>query len=146
MLDITNKEFNMYYLFDSTLKCINSSETEITAGEGQLVKEKTNVFNITYLWWDNTENNFVVKLPEDELDYKARVVRDTLRSNIDMFLLPAATYKNELVLQENKDKLIQDSLLLAQWPSKNGWPDIALPALSDYANSVLTIPVWPPKE
>lgn len=134
----------MYYLFNnSTLKCILSSKTEIIPEASQFVKENSVEFGITYLYWDNINNIFSVKLPEDELDYKAREIRNNIRSQIDSFIQPASTYKDELVTQENKDKLIQDSLLLARWPSTKDWPNIALPELSDYANKVLTIPQWP---
>ena len=78
------------------------------------------------------------------IDYSvaARKLRDRLRSSIDNYLQPASTISDELVTEEQKTTLIQDSLVLAKWPAQEGWPYIDLPVLSDLCKSLLTIPVW----
>ena len=77
-------------------------------------------------------------------DYKvlARGIRNTLRERIDKYLLPASTINDTLVTEEQKQTLIQDSLLLAKWPTTEGWPYIGLPVLSDLCQSLITIPIW----
>ncbi len=78
------------------------------------------------------------------VDYetKARDLRNLLRTKIDKYLLPASTIGDILVTEEQKQTLIQDSLLLASWPVTEGWPYINLPALSDLCQSLITIPLW----
>lgn len=78
------------------------------------------------------------------IDYKtrAREIRNLLRDKIDKFLLPSSTINDTLVTEEQKQILIQDSLLLAKWPSIESWPYIPLPTLSDLCQSIITIPVW----
>lgn len=78
------------------------------------------------------------------IDYKtrAREIRNLLRDKIDKFLLPSSTINDTLVTEEQKQILIQDSLLLAKWPSIESWPYIPLPTLSDLCKSIITIQVW----
>lgn len=81
---------------------------------------------------------------EQVIDYpsKARKLRDTLRTDIDKFLLPASTYGDILITEEQKQTLIQDSLTLAQWPALVGWPYVPFPTLSLLCETLCTIPVW----
>jgi len=60
----------------------------------------------------------------------ARKYRNSLRDAIDVFLRPAATYKDVLISEQMRQDLIADSVALACWPKTNNWPDVALPELS----------------
>ena len=73
----------------------------------------------------------------------ARVVRDGIRSQIDLLLRPAATVKGVLITDDEKTSLIADSVLLANWPEQSNWPEVSLPVLSSVAQKYLTIPKWP---
>lgn len=137
----------MWYTFNTkTNKCVARNESEPqTIEDGTFVKKlEYNPQDITYMWWDPTVDNIKFIFETETLETKARDTRNSIRNDIDSFLLPASTYKNDLVTQEQKDMLINDSLLLARWPSTKNWPNIALPTLSDFANEVLDIPQWPP--
>ena len=90
----------------------------------------------------DTNNNVISVLPEKQLSAPARALRNKLRDNIDLFLRPASTIKDSIVTQEVKDQLIEDSILLARWPSTEGWPFVPLPPLSDTALELLGNPVW----
>ena len=69
----------------------------------------------------------------DATDYeqKARQVRDKIRDKLNIFLLPASTFKDVLITDAQKEDLIKDSLTLASWPVTEGWPYIPLPDLSE---------------
>ena len=83
-----------------------------------------------------------VTVTDDFYAQQARKVRDSIRSQIDLFVLPTSTIKDELVTDEQKAILVQDSLVLARWPSTEGWPFIDLPALSELTESIIKLPVW----
>ena len=85
------------------------------------------------------DGDFVLNV---DYETKARNLRNLLRTKIDKYLLPASTIGDILVTEEQKQTLIQDSLLLASWPVTKGWPYINLPALSDLCQSLITIPLW----
>lgn len=72
----------------------------------------------------------------------ARRLRNSLRSKIDTYLLPAATICDALVTDEQKQTLIADSLALAAWPTTAGWPLVPLPELSPLLHSLITVPIW----
>ena len=78
------------------------------------------------------------------IDYKtrAREIRNLLRDKIDKFLLPSSTINDTLVTEEQKQTLIQDSLLLAAWPATEYWPYVPFPVLSELCQSLITIPSW----
>lgn len=78
------------------------------------------------------------------IDYKtrAREIRNLLRIKIDKFLLPSSTINDILVTEEQKQTLIQDSLLLAAWPATESWPYVPFPVLSELCQSLITIPSW----
>lgn len=95
-----------------------------------------------YIICVDADNNVISVLPEKQLIIPARALRNKLRDNIDLFLRPASTINDELVTQEIRDQLIKDSILLAKWPSTEGWPYIPLPALSDITLEILDNPVW----
>ena len=92
----------------------------------------------------SADGRLQTKVNSTFIDYKAsaRELRNSLRNKIDTFLLPAATISDVLVSEEQKNTLIQDSLLLAKWPAQEGWPYIVLPDLSDLCKSIMTIPEW----
>lgn len=90
----------------------------------------------------DNNNNVISVLPEKQLSSPARALRNKLRDTIDLFLRPASTIKDTIVTQEIKDQLIEDSILLAKWPSTEGWPYVPLPVLSDTALEILDNPVW----
>ena len=83
-----------------------------------------------------------VEVSEDFYKQQARKIRDFIRSQIDIFVLPTSTINDELVTEEQKALLIQDSLLLARWPSVSNWPFVGLPELSDLTKSIIQVPIW----
>ena len=133
----------MFYIFNSENKCIgfcdyepNKEDLE-TRGEFSVESDEQHKINSSYT--DGVISNPTIVINYEE---KARELRNILRNNIDKFLLPASTINDTLVTNEQKQLLIQDSLLLAKWPSLVGWPYISLPMLSDLCKSIITIPVW----
>jgi hypothetical protein len=133
----------MFYIFNSENKCIgfcdyepNKEDLE-TRGEFSVESDEQHKINSSYT--DGVISNPTIVINYEE---KARELRNILRNNIDKFLLPASTIDDILVIDEQKQLLIQDSLLLAKWPSVEGWPYIGLPVLSDLCQSLITIPVW----
>lgn len=64
-------------------------------------------------------------------EQKARQIRDKIRNKLNIFLLPASTFKDVLITDAQKEDLIKDSLALAAWPTTEGWPYTPLPDLSD---------------
>lgn len=83
-----------------------------------------------------------LKTPPISLEVPARKFRNRLRDKIDGFLRPAATYKDNFLTSEQREQLIYYSLLLARWPSQDGWPYIELPEMSDFCAEILNNPVW----
>lgn len=133
----------MFYIFNSENKCIgfcdyepNKEDLE-TRSEFSVESDEQHKINSSYT--DGVISNPIVVINYEE---KARELRDTIRNNIDKFLLPASTIDDILMTDEQKQLLIQDSLLLAKWPSVEGWPYVSLPTLSDLCQSIITIPVW----
>lgn len=81
----------------------------------------------------------------DATDYeqKARQIRDRIRNKLNIFLLPASTFKDVLITDTQKENLIKDSLALAAWPTAEGWPFIPLPDLSETSKLIMEdIPTW----
>jgi len=138
----------MFYIFNKDGRCIAHSDYE-TNLEDHAIRSETVIESDIQYHISNIElvnNEISIKEVVRDLEAEAIQIRNALRRKIDVFLLPAATYKDELVEQSDKDMLIQDSVLLAKWPKAEGWPNIPLPDLSSYAKSVLTLPEWPPQE
>lgn len=76
-------------------------------------------------------------------EQKARQIRDNIRNGLNIFLLPASTFKDVLITDAQKEDLIKDSLALAAWPTTEGWPYIPLPDLSDTSKLLMEdIPTW----
>lgn len=89
--------------------------------------------------------NLITKVNEvtkESLEVSGRSLRNTLRNKLDNYLKPASTIEDQLVTEEQKTTLINDSLLLARWPATVGWPYISLPELSDTALDILGNPTW----
>lgn len=135
----------MYYIFNNKNKCITSCDFEpniedIESRNEFCIESDTSIgigdtFINGVIQKDNTE-----KLTDYEI--KARNYRNNLRNKIDNYLKPASTISDELVTEEQRTKLVNDSLLLARWPSTEGWPYVPLPVLSDITLKILNNPVW----
>ena len=139
--------------FSNTTYGFYPSEQELLKLYSNLPEDLVEVSDSDYLSFLNNElgNNVrVVKgvLEPREItitvDYesKARKLRNSLRSEIDNYLLPSSTINDILVTDEQKQILIQDSVLLAGWPAAEGWPYIPFPVLSELCQSLITIPSW----
>lgn len=133
----------MFYIFNSSNVCIGTCnfepDKEDLKSRGEFFVQSDNYHNLGSIYSDNQINEVIVPV-----DYtaKARGLRDSLRDSIDKFLLPSSTIEDVLVTEDQKNTLIQDSLLLAKWPTQEGWPYIALPELSDLCKSIMVIPEW----
>ena len=136
----------MFYIFNSNNVCIGVcdsplNEEDLTSRSEYAIETD----DACGLGWEYKD--LVFQKPTEQgvrVDYPAlaRKLRDSLRNSIDKFLLPSSTINDTLVTEEQKQILIQDSLLLAKWPSIESWPYIPLPTLSDLCKSIITIQVW----
>ncbi|UNY40393.1 tail fiber assembly protein [Pseudaeromonas phage vB_PpeM_ KLEP7] len=135
----------MFYIFNDKNKCIASCSFEPNIEDlesrSEFCLESETFVDVGYIYDNGTFREDKV---EDLTNYetKARNYRNTLRNKLDNYLKPASTINDELVTQEQKDILINDSLLLARWPVSIGWPYVNLPELSDLCNTLLNNPVW----
>ena len=133
----------MFYIFNSENKCIGFCDYEPNKEDletrGEFSVESDNSYSIGATF----ENETIVE-PTVVVDYEslARTLRNSIRNKIDKYLLPASTINDILVTEEQKQTLIQDSLLLAAWPATESWPYVELPVLSDLCQSLITIPSW----
>ena len=133
----------MFYIFNAENKCIGycSAEPNLEdlATRNEYAVESEDSYNIGATF----ENETIVE-PIIIIDYEslARTLRNSIRNKIDKYLLPASTIDDILVTEEQKQTLIQDSLLLAAWPATESWPYVALPILSDLCQSLIAIPSW----
>lgn len=84
----------------------------------------------------------VIEVTRESLEVSGRSLRNTLRNKLDNYLKPSSTIDDELVTEEQKTILINDSLLLARWPATTNWPYISLPELSELAKTLLNNPAW----
>ena len=135
----------MFYIFNNKNKCITSCDfepnTEDIKYRNEFCIESDTSIGIgdTYIngaiQKDNTE-----KLTDYEI--KARNYRNNLRNKIDNYIKPSSTINDELVTEDQKTMFINDSLLLARWPTTIGWPYVPLPELSNITLEVLCNPVW----
>lgn len=133
----------MYYIFNSNNVCVGTCNTEPDQEDLKTREEFCILSNDAHDLGSIYADSAIVDVIK-ELDYKVlgRKLRDSVRECIDKYLLPASTISDQLVTDEQKSTLIQDSLTLAKWPAQEGWPYIDLPVLSDLCKSLLTIPVW----
>lgn len=133
----------MFYIFNSSNVCIGTCnfepDKEDLKSRGEFFVQSDNHHKLGSIYSDNQINEVIVSV-----DYtaKARSLRDSLRDSIDKFLLPSSTIEDVLVTEDQKNTLIQDSLLLARWPTQEGWPYIQLPTLSDLCTYLVGNPVW----
>ena len=131
----------MFYVFNKDNICIAMSDFALNeddlASRGEYSKE----LDINLSIGDSFVNNISIASIKNT-ERRARNYRNSLRSQLDIHLKPSSTINDELVTKEQKEILIQDSVLLARWPSKEGWPYIPLPILSSLCNELLDNPVW----
>ena len=133
----------MFYIFNAENKCIGycgaEPNLEDLATRGEYVVESEASYSIGATF----ENETIVE-PITVVDYEslARTLRNSIRNKIDKYLLPASTINDTLVTEEQKQTLIQDSLLLAAWPATGSWPYVPLPVLSELCQSLITTPSW----
>lgn len=135
----------MFYIFNSNNVCIASCSFEPNMEDLDSRKEfcieSESIANLGDTYVDGIITKSKV---EQAVDYKnkARAFRNTLRDKIDDYIKPASTINDERVTEEQKSLLINDSVLLARWPTCEGWPSIALPALSELSVTLLNNPIW----
>lgn len=135
----------MFYIFNKDNMCIASCgfepNIEDLESRSEFCVESEAFVGIGYIYDNGTFRQDKV---EELINYeiKARNYRNVLRNKLDNYLKSASTIDDELVTEEQKTTLINDSLLLARWPATVGWPYISLPELSDLANTLLNNPVW----
>ena len=133
----------MFYIFNAENKCIGycgaEPNLEDLATRGEYVVESEASYSIGATF----ENETIVE-PITIVDYEslARTLRNSIRNKIDKYLLPASTINDTLVTEEQKQILIQDSLLLAAWPATESWPYVPFPVLSELCQSLITTPSW----
>ena len=136
----------MFYIFNNKNECVASCsflpDEEDLSSRLEFFIETEDKVSIGDKCIDG---NIIVQDPAPlVIDYevKARFYRNTLRNQLDYYLKPASTIADELVTEEQKTTLINDSLLLARWPAAVGWPYIQLPELSQLSKTLLNNPVW----
>ena len=136
----------MYYIFNKDNICVTSCDfkpnIEDLESRGEYCKEFESKISIGDIL--HGEDVITHAGPEQTINYeqKARRLRDSIRDQIDIYVLPTSTINYTLVTEEQKDVLVQESLTLAKWPSLEGWPFIDLPELSSLTKSIIQIPVW----
>ena len=133
----------MYYIFNAEHVCIGECDAEPNQADlesrGEYATELAEPCKIG----DSLGATGVVPkvIPVDHAT-KARNLRNSLRNQIDTYLMPAATINDALVTDGQKQTLIADSLALAAWPTTAGWPLVPLPELSPLLHSLVTVPNW----
>lgn len=133
----------MFYIFNTENKCIGYCGAEPNLEDLASRNEYAVESEASYSIGATFENETIVE-PTVVVDYEslARTLRNSIRNKIDKYLLPASTINDILVTEEQKQTLIQDSLLLAAWPATGSWPYIPFPVLSELCQSLITIPSW----
>ena len=137
-----------FYIFNSNKVCVSFCDykpnIEDCESRGESVLESNDVFDIGAILEDNGSitSDSVPKIEDISLEMKANNLKEYLRLQIDKFILPTSIIGNELVTEDQKALLIQDSLLLARWPSVSNWPFVDLPNLSDLTKSIIQVPAW----
>lgn len=133
----------MFYIFNKENKCIGTCNSEPNHSDLESRGESALELTIKLEIGDTYKDGAVIK-PVVIIDYeaKARNLRNSLRTKIDKLLLPAATFNDQLITDEQKQTLIADSLALATWPTTAGWPLVPLPELSPLLHSLITVPIW----
>lgn len=133
----------MYYIFNPNNICIGICNIEPNVEDlntrNEFIIQSDEEYSIGSLYENSVITETVIT---EDYEKKARTLRDSLRLKIDKYLLPASTIEDVLVTEEQRNVLIQDSLLLAKWPTTENWPYISLPTLSDMCSSLIAIPMW----
>ena len=137
----------MFYIFNEQDVCIGLCDAPPNEIDLQTRKEYCRYSDTKICIGDTFKDGDVIKQQikqptPAEYEQQARKIRDAIRSQIDIYVLPTSTIADELVTEEQKTILVQDSLVLAKWPSVDGWPFVALPELSDLLHSIIQVPVW----
>ena len=131
----------MFYVFNKDNICIAMSDFALNEDDLASRCEHSKELDIKLSIGDSFVNNTsIASIKNTEM--RARNYRNSLRNQLDTYLKPSSTINDELVTEEQKEILIQDSVLLAKWPSSEGWPYIPLPILSPLCNKLLNNPVW----
>ena len=131
----------MFYVFNKDNICIAMSDFALNEDDLLSRCEHSKELDINLSIGDSFVNNTsVASIKNTEM--RARNYRNSLRNQLDTYIKPSSTINDELVTEEQKYILIQDSVLLAKWPSSEGWPYIPLPILSPLCNKLLNNPVW----
>ena len=134
----------MYHIFNAQHTCIGTCSaepnTEDLTSRGEYALELTEPCAVG----DSLVDGAVTRkaTPPRDIGEDARRLRNSLRSKIDTYLMPAATIHDVQVTDEQKQTLIADSLALATWPTIAGWPLVPLPELSPLLHSLITVPIW----
>ena len=134
----------MFHIFNTENVCIGTCSAEPNLDDlrsrGEYALEISEPCNIG----DSFVGGKVMAKATSARNYEvdARRLRNSLRSKIDAYLMPAATIHDAQVTDEQKQTLVADSLLLAAWPSTDGWPLVPLPELSPLLHSLITVPIW----
>lgn len=133
----------MFYIFNAENKCIGYCGAEPNLEDLATRNEYAVESDDSYSIGATFENETIVE-PTVVVDYEylARTLRNSIRNKIDKYLLPASTINDILVTEEQKQTLIQDSLLLAAWPATESWPYVPFPVLSELCQSLITTPSW----
>lgn len=131
----------MFYVFNKDNICIAMSDFALNEDDLVSRGEYSKELDINLSIGDSFVNNTSIASIKNT-ERRARNYRNSLRNQLDIYLKPSSTINDELVTEEQKEILIQDSVLLARWPSNEGWPYIPLPILSPFCNKLLNNPVW----
>ena len=131
----------MFYVFNKDNICIAMSDFALNEDDLISRGEYSKELDIKLSIGDSFVNNTSVASIKNT-ERRARNYRNSLRNQLDTYLKPSSTINDELVTEEQKEILIQDSVLLARWPSNEGWPHIQLPILSPLCNDLLNNPIW----
>ena len=131
----------MFYVFNKDNICIAMSDFALNEDDLVSRGEYSKELGINLSIGDSFVNNTSIASTKNT-EMRTRNYRNSLRNQLDTYLKPSSTINDELVTEEQKDILIQDSVLLAKWPSNEGWPYIPLPTLSPLCNKLLNNPVW----
>ena len=131
----------MFYVFNKDNICIAMSDFALNEDDLASRCEYSKELDIKLSIGDSFVNNTSIASIKNT-ERKARNYRNSLRNQLDTYLKPSSTINDDLITEEQKEILIQDSVLLARWPSNEGWPYIPLPTLSPLCNKLLNNLVW----
>ena len=129
----------MFYIFNKNNVCIGSCseqpDKDDLESRNEFYKKYNYEIDIGSIY--TSKGIVTVEEPSEVISARARFLRDKCRKLLDVYLMPASTYHNEMVSSAQKDILVKDSLLLARWPSTEGWPYVKFPDISPFACEIL---------